>query len=83
MNDWPWPVKLLLLLAAATGHLCHFIAAINVVSSLGYPERVLDRLRFWLFAAPLGFLRYLALDALAQPILELAVARFSVTPSFA
>ena len=51
MNDWPWPVALLLLLAAAIGHLCHFIMAVNIVSSFGYSERVLNRLRSWIFLA--------------------------------
>jgi uncharacterized protein len=51
MSDWPWPVVLLLVLPAAIGHLCHFILLINVVSGLGYPESIMDRARFWIFAA--------------------------------
>jgi uncharacterized protein len=51
MNDWPWPVVLLLVLPAAIGHLCHFVVLINVASGLGYPESIMDRVRFWLFVA--------------------------------
>lgn len=49
MNDWHWPVVVLLVLPAAIGHLCHFILLINVASSLGYPESMMDRVRFWIF----------------------------------
>ena len=51
MNDWPWPVVLSLVLPAAIGHLCHFVLLINVASGLGYPESIMDRVRFCLFAA--------------------------------
>jgi uncharacterized protein len=51
MSDWPWPVVLLLVLPAAIGHLCHFVLLINVASGLGYPESIMDRVRFCLFAA--------------------------------
>jgi predicted MPP superfamily phosphohydrolase len=51
MNDWPWPVVLVLVLPAALGHLCHFVLLINVVSGLGYPESAMDRIRLGIFAA--------------------------------
>jgi predicted MPP superfamily phosphohydrolase len=51
MNDWPWPVLLLLVLPAAIGHLCHFVLIINLVSALGYSETAMDRLRFAIFSA--------------------------------
>ena len=50
MNDWPWPVVLVLVLPAAVGHLCHFVLLINVMSGLGYPEPFMDRVRFCIFA---------------------------------
>jgi uncharacterized protein len=51
MNDWHRPVALLLTLPAAIGHICHFVLLINVASGLGYSEAVMDRVRFWIFAA--------------------------------
>src|SRR5262249_15836954 len=51
MNDWLRPVALLLVLPAAIGHTCHFVVLINVLSGLGYPEAIMDRVRFWIFAA--------------------------------
>jgi uncharacterized protein len=51
MNDWPWPVVLLLILPAALGHVCHFVLLINVVSGLGYPESAMDRVRRCFFVA--------------------------------
>jgi uncharacterized protein len=49
--DWHGPVSLALVLPAALGHLCHFVLIINIASGLGYRESIMDRVRFWLFAA--------------------------------
>ena len=65
MNDWPWPVVLVLVLPAAIGHLCHFVLLINVVSGLGYPESAMDRVRFCTFRRALGLVGSPALDASA------------------
>jgi uncharacterized protein len=48
--EWTWPVLLALGAPAALGHVCHFVLIINFISSLGYPERILDRTRTILFA---------------------------------
>jgi uncharacterized protein len=42
---------LVLVLPAALGHLCHFVLIINITSGQGYAEALMDRVRFWLFAA--------------------------------
>jgi len=48
--DWPWPVILALVVPPALGHLCHFVLVINVGSSLGLRESLMDRARALLFA---------------------------------
>jgi len=50
--DWPWPVILALVVPPALGHLYHFVLIINVGSSLGLRESLMDRVRALLF---LGF----------------------------
>lgn len=48
--EWSWPVLLALGVPAALGHTCHLVVVVNLVSSLGYRERVLHRVRAVLFA---------------------------------
>jgi predicted MPP superfamily phosphohydrolase len=48
--DWHWPVMIALVLPAALGHLTHFVLIINVVSGMGYPEDLMDRVRYCLLA---------------------------------
>jgi predicted MPP superfamily phosphohydrolase len=48
--DWSWTAALATAAPAGLGHLCHLILAVNVVSGLGRPEALLDRLRLLLFS---------------------------------
>ena len=74
MNDWHWPVVLLLVVPAAIGHLCHFILLINVVSGLGYPEWAMDRVRSGIFLALWISSAVLLWMHLRDPFWTLAVA---------
>jgi predicted MPP superfamily phosphohydrolase len=49
-HDWPWPVKLALVVPPALGHVYLFVLVINVGSGLGFRERLMDRVRMLLFA---------------------------------
>lgn len=49
-HDWPWEA-VVLVVPAGLGHLCHLILTINIISGLGYPEAVMDRIRTVLFTA--------------------------------
>ncbi len=49
-HDWTWPVMVALGVPAALGHICHLVVAVNLVSSLGYSERLLGRARAVLVA---------------------------------
>lgn len=48
--DWQWLAIFALALPLALGHLYHFVLIINIGSGLGYPELVMERVRFALFA---------------------------------
>jgi len=48
--EWTWPVMVALGVPAALGHVCHLVVTVNLVSSLGYRERILHRVRAVLFA---------------------------------
>jgi uncharacterized protein len=49
--DWPWEAAVALVVPAGLGHLCHMAFTINVISALGHPESVMDRIRTAVFAA--------------------------------
>jgi predicted MPP superfamily phosphohydrolase len=48
--DWQWLAILALALPPALGHLYHFVLVVNVGSSLGLPEMIMDRVRSVLLA---------------------------------
>jgi predicted MPP superfamily phosphohydrolase len=52
--DWHWLAVLTLALPPALGHLYHFVLIVNVGSSLGFAEPIMDRIRYMLFAALLA-----------------------------
>jgi predicted MPP superfamily phosphohydrolase len=49
--DWPWEAVVALAVPAGLGHLCHVVLTINILSGLGFPEVVMDRIRNAIFAA--------------------------------
>jgi len=65
--DWQWLAMLALALLPALGHFYHFVLIVNVGSSLGLHETIMDRIRSVLFAALFATSALLLIGQIREP----------------